>query len=51
MTHLPYIVASYGLTVLVLGWFSIGAWVRVGAARKRLDAIDPRRGSRGERGG
>jgi len=43
MTHLPYIVASYGLAVLVLGWFSIGAWVRVGAARKRLTAIDPRR--------
>jgi hypothetical protein len=43
MTHLPYIAASYGLTIVVLGWFSIGAWARVDAARKRLAAIDPRR--------
>jgi hypothetical protein len=26
-----------------LGWFSIGAWVRTGQARRRLAAIDPRR--------
>jgi hypothetical protein len=43
MTHLPFIAASYGLAVLVLGWFSIATWVRVGAAQKRLAAIDPRR--------
>jgi heme exporter protein CcmD len=43
MTHLPFIVASYGLTVLVLGWLSIGAWVRLVAARRRLAAIDTRR--------
>jgi hypothetical protein len=49
MTHLPYIAASYALAVLVLGWFSIGTWVRVGVARKRLAAIDPRRASLGER--
>jgi hypothetical protein len=47
MTHLPFIVASYALAVLVLGGFGIGAWVRVGSARRRLAAIDPRR----ERGG
>jgi hypothetical protein len=47
MTHLPFIAVSYGLAVLVLGWFGIGAWVRVGSARRRLAAIDPRR----ERGG
>ena len=49
MTHLPYIAASYALAVLGLGWFSIGTWVRVGVARKRLAAIDPRRASLGER--
>ncbi len=43
MTHLPFIVASYALAVLVLGGFGIGAWVRVGVARRRLAAIDPRR--------
>ena len=43
MTHLPYIAASYGLAVLVMGGFGIGAWLRVGTARRRLDAIDPRR--------
>jgi hypothetical protein len=43
MTHLPFIAASYALTVLVLGWFGIGAWVRVAAAQKRLAAIDARR--------
>lgn len=43
MSHLPFIVASYALTALVLGGFGIGAWVRVRAARRRLAAIDPRR--------
>lgn len=43
MTHLPYIAASYGLAVLVMGWFSIGAYVRLNAARRKLAAIDPRR--------
>jgi hypothetical protein len=44
MTHLPFIAASYALAVLVLGGFGAGAWLRVGAARRRLAAIDPRRG-------
>jgi hypothetical protein len=43
MTHLPFIVGSYGIAVLILGGFGIGAWVRVGAARRRLAAIDTRR--------
>lgn len=43
MTHLPFIVASYGLTVVVIGYFSIAAWLRTAAARRRLDALDPRR--------
>ena len=43
MTHLPFIAASYALAVLVLGGFGLGAWLRVGKARRRLAAIDPRR--------
>ena len=43
MTHLPFIVASYGLTAAVLAWLGIGAWIRVASARRRLAAIDPRR--------
>jgi hypothetical protein len=48
MTHLPFVAASYALTVLVLAGFGIGALVRLGSARRRLAAIDPRR-ERGER--
>jgi heme exporter protein D len=43
MTHLPFIAASYGLAALVMGGLGIGAWLRVGRARRRLAAIDPRR--------
>ena len=44
MTHLPYIAASYGLLLLLGVGFAVDAWLRVGRARRRLDAIDPRRG-------
>jgi hypothetical protein len=43
MTHLPYIAASYGLALLVGAGFAIDAWLRTARARRRLDAIDPRR--------
>ena len=43
MTHLPYIATSYGLAVLLMGWFSIGAWRRLAQAQTKLAAIDPRR--------
>ncbi len=42
MTHLTYIMAAYGLTVLVAGVFAVDAWARMGRARRRLAAIDPR---------
>lgn len=42
MTHLTYIIAAYGLFVVVAGWYSAGAWMRMGRARRRLAAIDPR---------
>ncbi len=43
MTHLPFIAAAYGLAVLVGAGFAVDAWLRVGRARRKLDAIDPRR--------
>jgi heme exporter protein CcmD len=48
MSHLGYVAASYGLAVAVVAGFAIDAWLRVGRARRRLDAIDPRRRGRGE---
>lgn len=42
MDHLPYIAASYALGVLIPGMFAVTAFLRVGAARRRLAAIDPR---------
>jgi len=42
MTHLPYIIAAYGIAVVVSVGFSVDAWRRMGRARRRLAAIDPR---------
>ncbi len=42
MTHLTYIIAAYGLFVVVAVWFSAAAWTRMARARRRLAAIDPR---------
>ena len=42
MTHLPYIIASYALGVLVPGSFGVAAFLRMRSARRRLAAIDPR---------
>ncbi len=46
MTHLPYIAAAYGLALATATGFAVSAWLRVGRARRRLDAIDPRRRGR-----
>ncbi len=42
MTHLPYIVASYGLTIAVVCWLSIGAWRRTVRAKHMLAELDRR---------
>ena len=42
MTHLPYIVAAYALGVLIPGTFAVAAFLRMGTARRRLAALDPR---------
>ena len=48
MTHLPYIVASYALAVVIPLWFGVAAQLRLGRARRRLAAVDPR-ANRGRR--
>ncbi|HUN41307.1 MAG TPA: hypothetical protein VMU81_13535 [Acetobacteraceae bacterium] len=47
----PYIAASYALGILIPGVFAVSAFVRVGAARRRLAAIDPRANRSGARSG
>lgn len=42
MTHLPFIAASYALGILIPAGFALSAFLRLGAARRRLAAIDPR---------
>jgi len=42
MTHLPYIMAAYGLTVAVIGGLVLSTWQRLRAARARLATLDPR---------
>ncbi len=42
MTHWPFIAASYALGVLVPLVFGVAAFTRMGSARRRLAAIDPR---------
>jgi hypothetical protein len=43
MTHLPFIAAAYALGILIPVAFAVDAFRRMGAAKRRLDAIDPRR--------
>ena len=44
MTHLGFIVASYAMAVIVPAAFAIDAMARLGRARRRLAAVDPRAG-------
>ena len=42
MTHLPFILASYGLAAVMILAFALSAWRRAGLAKRRLAAVDPR---------
>ncbi|MGA3402361.1 MAG: hypothetical protein ABSC95_24390 [Acetobacteraceae bacterium] len=42
MTHLPFIAGSYALGILIPAGFALAAFLRLGTARRRLAAIDPR---------
>jgi hypothetical protein len=44
MTHLPFIVASYAIALLIPAWFGVTTQLRLAKARKRLAAVDPRAG-------
>ena len=44
MTHLPFIVTCYSLGIGVPVLFALHAWRRLGVARRRLAALDPRMG-------
>lgn len=42
MTNLPYIAASFALAIVMPAGFGIAAWLRMGTAKRKLAAIDPR---------
>ncbi len=42
MTHLPFIAGSYGFALVVIGLYAGVAFLRLGRARRRLRALDPR---------
>jgi hypothetical protein len=46
VTHLPYIIGSYGMALVLAVTFGISAWMRTTSARKRLAALDTRRAAR-----
>ncbi len=46
MTHLPYIIASYTLFVVVAVVLAVNASLRLSSAARRLRAVDPRAGMR-----
>ncbi len=43
MSHIPYVVGSYALGLLIPGGFAMAALRRARIAARRLAAIDPRR--------
>jgi hypothetical protein len=43
MNHLGFIVAAYAVGIVLPGVFAIAAWTRMASAKRKLDAIDPRR--------
>jgi hypothetical protein len=45
MTHLPFIVAAYALTLGVAAWLATGAALRLARARRRLQATEARDGA------
>jgi hypothetical protein len=43
MNHLGFIAGAYAIGILLPGGFAVSAWTRMARAKRRLDAIDPRR--------
>ena len=42
MTHLSFVIGAYALGMLIPAGFALAAVLRLGIARRRLAAIDPR---------
>ena len=42
MNHLPFIVAAYALTLVIVGGFAVQAALRTSNAKRRLAQLDPR---------
>jgi hypothetical protein len=40
MTHLPYVVASYALALMIPGTLALTAFLRMRAAQRRLATMD-----------
>lgn len=36
MTHIPYLIAAYGITIFTLGGISIHSWTRLKRVQKKL---------------
>ncbi len=51
MNHLDFIAAAYAVGILLPGNFAVASWARMARARRRLDAIDPRRLRQSRAGG
>jgi HAMP domain-containing protein len=49
VNHLPYIIAAYALGVLVPAGYALAAVMRLGAAKRRLAALEPRGGREARR--
>jgi heme exporter protein D len=47
MTHLPFVLGAYGVTLAMAVFLSVSASVRLSRARTRLAAVETRRGARG----
>lgn len=39
---MPYVAGAYGAALLVLGFLSVGSFLRYRQARRRLAAVEPR---------
>lgn len=39
MTHLPYLVAAYGITIIAIGGLSVHSWTRLKHVQKKLAQI------------
>ncbi|EHD14535.1 hypothetical protein CIN_04670 [Commensalibacter intestini A911] len=39
MTHLPYLAAAYGITIIAIGGLSVHSWTKLKTVQKKLAQI------------